>query len=184
MSFVKLLPYIIILILVIVLVIVIGLAGKKQQVPVIREVTNTYRVSEPVVTKIVRENVPAVIETLLVQDRPHEVAVYRDTVRKDKTTVDLDVCYDVYERSFDVNADIYSVRDSVFVMKEMVRETTVKPKLLGFASELGVNFEQDNGSVGLASVDVGVGVKIAGRYSIYAVVDTRRTVGLRFGVDF
>jgi hypothetical protein len=186
MTFLKLLPYIIILVLAIALVVAIGFAVKKQPPAKVTEITNTYRVSEPVVTKIIRQNVPAVIDTMLVNNKPHGIASYTETIKKDKTTVDLDIKYDLTDRVFDVNAGIYSVRDSVYVETIKTIEKTIKHKFIMFTGAIGVGFEKDDtsGQIGLANSDVALGIKLANRYSVCAFVDTRKSFGMRFGVDF
>ena len=186
MTFLKLLPYIIILTLVVALVVAIGFAVKKQPPAKVTEITNTYRVSEPVVTKIIRQNVPAVIETLIVNSEPHGIASYAETIKKDKTTVDLDIKYDITSNLFDVNAGIYSIRDSVHIETIKTIEKTIKPRFIGFTSAVGVGFEKDDtsGQIGLVSSDFALGVKFVNRYSMSAFVDTRKSFGLRFGVDF
>lgn len=185
MTFLKLLPYIVILMLAIALVIAIGVAVKKQPPAKVTETTNTYRISEPVVTKIIRENVPAVIETLIVNNEPHGIASYRDSIKKDKTTVDLDIKYDIADNLFDVNAGIYSVRDSVYTETIKTIEKTIKPRFLGLTTAVGVGFSKPPGKeIGLKQADISAGLKLAGKYSLSAFADTEKTFGLRFGVDF
>lgn len=186
MTFLKLLPYIIILILAVALVVAIGFAVKKQPPAKVTEITNTYRVSEPVVTKIIRENVPAVIETLIVNNEPHGIASYAETIKKDKTTVDLNVKYDLADNTFDVNAGIYSVRDSIYSETVRTIERTIKPKFVGLTGSVGVGFGKDSSGnqFSLSSSDIAVGAKFVGRYSVSVFADTRSIYGLRFGVDF
>lgn len=185
MTFLKLLPYILILILSVALVVTIGVATRKQPPAKITEVTNTYRVSEPVLTKIIRKDVPAVIETLFVNNELRSIASYSETIKKDKTTVDLDVKYDIAGNLFTVDVGVYSVRDSIYVETVKTIEKMIKPKLVGLTGAIGIGFEKNNdGQVGLSKSDIALGVKFVNQYSVLAFVDTRKTFGLRFGVDF
>lgn len=182
----KILPYVIIVLLVVALVVAVGFAVRKRPPASVTEVTNTYRVSEPVVTKIIRERVPAVVETLIVHGKPHGIASYSETICKDKTTVDLSVRYDIADSVFDVNAGIYSVRDSIYVESIKTIEKVARPKFVRLTGAIGVGFEKDSARAGVspASSDISIGVKFVNRYSVCAFVDTREVFGLRFGVDF
>lgn len=166
--------------------------GKRSIPPVATEniTNNTYKTTLPVETRIIRESVPAIIETLVVNNEPHGIASYSETIVRDKTTVDLSIKYDISSSLFDVNANIYSVRDSVYVETTKTIDRVFKPKLLGFTASVGagLDFPSQNEQYNISYGDVSAGLKIAGKYSVQsfvAIQDSKKPVyGLRLGIDF
>ncbi len=60
-----------------------------------------HRTTLPVRTTIIRESLPARIDTIYVHDEAQEVASYRDIITEGKATVDLDI-------KFNKKTDIFS----------------------------------------------------------------------------
>lgn len=156
-----------------------------QPRPEQRTEVTVHRVSYPVETRIVEKSVPAVIDTVYIDNQEHVIAKYKERLERDRTTVDLDVAYDERVREFSVDAHIVSVVDSVYVEKEVVKVVERKAKFVGLMSGVfvGANRNEDGG-VRLASVGLDVGVKFVGKYSVSAFVMTDKTFGVRLGLDF
>lgn len=158
-----------------------------KQKPDIREHTTTIRTTEPVITKIIEKRVPAVIETMYVQTgESYEMAYYHTKIDTNRVSVDLSVRYNEHSNLFDVAHHIVTQRDSIVI--ETVKEITITkpPKFIRLATQLGIGlrYDKERSEIRHESADVALGIKFIDRYSVLAFVDSRKTYGLRFGVDF
>ena len=154
----------IILIIIVVLLLVLGwyiYKSKKtetQELPAVIEHT-----------QIVYKQVPAKVETLVVNNVPREYATYEAEKDTNNVHLSLKIGYDELDNKFDVKADIFS------------KEKVLEPKKVQFSSSIGIGFKPDDIDPDYAVLDAGVKVK---NYRITAFADTRKTIGVRLGVDF
>lgn len=145
--------------------------------------SKTYTYTLPVVTKILRQNLPALIDTVWADSTSHEVASYREKVSKGKTSVDFGIRYDERTNLFDVNADITAVVESVFVEKETIKTITRKPKFIGLTGGISIGGSSfTNPQLSQAGIDAGF--KFVGKYSATAFINTDKNYGVRLGIDF
>lgn len=175
-----------IVVFIVLAVMVAGLLGwmvylyYRQPAPETNTSVQVHHITRPVETKIVREHLPARVDTVYINNEPHPIARYSETIEKEKTKVDLSIAYDERLREFSVDTKITSLIDSVFVEKEILRTIEKKPKFLGLMA--GVQVGAGDGQLANAGLDVGV--KFVGKYSLSAFVNSDRIYGVRFGVDF
>jgi hypothetical protein len=130
----------------------------------------------PVRTTIIRESLPARIDTIYVHDEAQEVASYRDIITEGKATVDLDIKFNKKTDIFSVKTDISVLTDSVYVEKHVYH----KPKPIRPSVALGTGFSDE----GLNHATLDAGLIFANKYRITAFASTNKTYGVRVGVDF
>jgi len=164
--------------------------GHKLAKPVINENTTIHEHNTmlPIETRIIRENVPAVIDTVGEGEDAYEVAYYSEQIVENdgKVKIGLNIDYNEKTNLFNVGADINVVRDSIYVEKITTKTIEQKPPFVRLTGQVGIGFgkdERENG-ISVKSSDVAIGVKFVNRYSVLAFVDIDLTYGLRFGVDF
>ena len=120
-------------------------------------------------TQVIYKQVPAVVETLLVNDVPREYATLEAEKDTNDVHLSLKVGYDELDNKFDVKTDIYSTKQKI------------KPKTVQLTSSLGIGFGSQGLDPDYAVADMGVKIK---NYRITAFADTKKTYGIRLGVDF
>lgn len=135
-----------------------------------------HRTTVPVRTTIIREQLPARIDTVYVNGDPQAVASYREVITEGKATVDLDVKFNKSTDMFSVKTDISVLSDSIYVEKNIYH----KPKFLRPTIAIGTGFS----SGGLDYTAIDAGLIIANKYRITAFASTDQTYGVRLGVDF
>ncbi|OPZ49128.1 MAG: hypothetical protein BWY95_00306 [Bacteroidetes bacterium ADurb.BinA104] len=135
-----------------------------------------HRTTLPVRTTIIRESLPARIDTIYVHDEAQEVASYRDTITEGKATVDLDIKFNKKTDIFSVKTDISVLTDSVYVEKHVYH----KPKPIRPSVALGTGFSDE----GLNHATLDAGLIFANKYRITVFASTNKTYGVRVGVDF
>jgi len=160
------------------------LASRPAPVAQSTSTTRTYQTTIPVKTVIIREQIPARIDTVVVDGHAYDIASYNDTLKKDKTTIGLRVRYNEYSNLFDVNADVSTVRDSVYSEKNTITVIEKKQKLIGLTGGISTGFSKSGSSVALKNAGIDAGIKILGRYSATAFANTDNVFGIRLGVDF
>jgi hypothetical protein len=159
------------------------LARRPIPPPVITETVNSTTSTLPVVTKIIRENLPARIDTVFIDNTMYEMAYHTERIERERAIVDLDIEYDERFNLFDIRADVTSFNDSIYVEKIIEKTEYIPRPPIAFTADMGVGFS------GLADVDpeyvsLGAGIKIVDKFRVGVFADTRLTYGLRLGVDF
>jgi hypothetical protein len=102
----------------------------------------------------------------------NEIATLDTTLTSNdkKVKVDLNVKYDEYANTFDL--------DSV------ITQYPTQPKTLRFTGAIGIGTDITEPDITKPNIDVSAGIKIVDKYSISAYVNNEKQAGLRFGVDF
>lgn len=129
-------------------------------------------------TDITIRNKPAKIMSIKHYDSETESYVNNEIATLDtiltsndkKVKVDLNLKYDEYANTFDL--------DSV------ITQYPTKPKTLRFISAIGIGTDITEPDITKPNIDVSAGIKIVDKYSISAYVNNEKQAGLRFGVDF
>lgn len=144
-----------------------------------------FHTTTPVITRIIESNLPAKIDTIYIGSIPHEKASLDTIIVNGKTTVDLSISYDEASNLFSLDTSITSMIDSIYVEKEVIKTITKKPKFIGLTAGIGASMAKNSdGSMDISSGQIDAGLKIAGKYSITAFVNTEKEIGARFGIDF
>ncbi len=138
----------------------------------------TINTTIPVRTHVIREQLPAVIDTVWIDRISHEVARYSETIDTNRVYVDLNVEYDEYSNLFNIKHSVMALRDSVYKEKIVERLTPYKPRFATPCGGLGVGFVDKQ--IDNASIDLGVVFR--GRYQTTAYIDTNKRYGARLGV--
>jgi hypothetical protein len=160
------------------ILVVVYLLARRPFPPPSSETSNHYT-TLPVQTKIIYKNLPG--KVVIVDG--HEVASI-DTLLTSpdkKTTIDLGVRYDEQSNLFDLDTTISTTRDSIYI--EKIIDRTPKPKFIGFTTAVGVGFNGKDG-INPDYVCLDAGIKFLHKYNTTLYADTRKTFGVRFGVDF
>lgn len=157
-----------------------------KRVPAAETKITEKRVSVPQVTGVSLKSVPAVVDTRIRKGKPREVATYAATIDSGRVSVDIGVEYDEEANVFDlIKFKATAPKDSVYVEKVVTVREPVKRKLIGICGGVRASAARsDSGSYGLSRVGVDLGVKILGRYSITAGIDSDGEVSARLGIDF
>jgi len=183
MSNFKYVFYCLIVLVVIGLVVASYYYGRKP-IPVSGETVNEYRTTLPVQTTIIRERLPAIIDTVYVDNHAYELASYKEVIDTNKVHIELDVKYNEYSNLFDIRHNISTVRDSIYVERIITKVIDKKHKLIGFTGGTSIGFSDSERDIELYSAGIDLGIKLAGKYSASAFIDTKKTFGVRLGVDF
>lgn len=165
--------------------------GKRNGSQVFSETitNNTHKTTLPVETKIIRENVPAKIDTVFVDGRLYEVASHRELINENNVSVELDIEYSEYNKLFDIRHNIRTVRDSIYVEKIVDRVVEHRPAFLRPIMGMSIG----TGSIGenkynVSYGDVSAGIKISDKYSTQVFAGFRESqkpvYGIRLGIDF
>ena len=154
----------IILVIIVILLVVLGLYIYKSKKTEIQELPAVIEH-----TQIVYKQMPAKVETLVVDNVPREYATYEAEKDTNNVHLSLKIGYDELDNKFDVKADIFS------------KEKVLEPKKVQFSSSIGIGFKPDDIDPDYAVLDAGIKIK---NYRITAFADTRKTIGVRLGVDF
>jgi hypothetical protein len=138
-------------------------------------------INQPAETRIIREHVPAVIETLYVNREAREIATYNAVIDTNQVSVDIGLRYDEASNLFDL-IRFHAVPEK----KNVIVSTTTnnKPKPFGLTGGVSVGFQKKEDGYGLASAGIDCGVVFAGKYSATAGIDTNGTLSVRLGVNF
>lgn len=164
------------------------LYGRKMAETHVTEVMERQiTVSQPRETRIIRERMPAVIETLWVNREQHEIATWATVIDTNRVSVDIGLRYDEKTNVFDlIRFNARGVRDSIYVEKPIYISVPERPKPVAFTAALGVGFATDtqdrNPTLRTAVLDAGV--VILGKYRLTGWADTNLTYGIRMGVDW
>lgn len=159
----------------------------KNKLPTSTITENRYETTVPVRTVVIRESLPARIDTVYIDGTAYEIARYTDTLDTNKVYIKTDIKYDERTNLFDISRDINIQRDSVYVEKiTTVFEKLPKPKLVSMTGAIGSGFKSDEKSGGLVlnSMCLDAGIKIKSKYSATLFATTNAEYGIRFGVDF
>lgn len=132
----------------------------------------------PVRTNIIREQLPAHIDTVWVDNVSHEVATYSTTIDTNKVHIDLEVKYDEHTNLFNTKHTIIALRDSVYKEKIVERLIEKKPRFIALSSGMSVDF----GEAGINSAGIDAGVLLRGQYQLNAFVTTEKLYGVRVGI--
>lgn len=157
-----------------------------KEPPIVVE-NRTERVTQPTVPTVIRERMPAVVETLWVNQEPHEIATWNAVIDTNRVSLDISVRYDEKTNLFDlIKLRAVGLVDSIYVERPVRVEVPRKRKALGFTGAVGVGFgtdpEQQQPVLKTAVLDAGI--VIMERYRVTGWGDTAGRYGLRFGVDF
>ena len=144
----------------------------------VADTETTINTTLPIRTNIIREQLPAKIDTVWVDRISHEVATYSEIIDTNRVYIDLNVEYDEYSNLFNIKHSIMALRDSVYKEKIVERFTEHKPPFAAFCSGLSVGFRENQ--INNATVDVGAVFR--GRYQATAFVDTDKRYGARLGI--
>lgn len=152
----------------------------------------TRQVTQPTVTTVIRERMPAVVETLWVQGQPHEIATWAAIIDTNRVHLDMAVRYDSRDKVFDlVKLKAVGLVDSVYVSgPTVVKEVERKRKLLGVTGALGIGWVKpdplDEAADPRRPVNavLDAGVVIKERWRVTGWGDTQGQFGLRLGVDW
>jgi hypothetical protein len=147
-----------------------------------------YRTKTETVDRFIYRKLPGKIDTVFVLIDsvyvPNEIASI-DTVltsRNNKSKVYLNIRYDEFKNLFDIESNIVSVSDSIYIDK-IVKETVfIKPKFLRPTVWLGSRFELETQEV--KAIDLNAGFLLFDKYSTTIGIDNHKNVMLRFGVNF
>ena len=176
----KLIPIAIIVVVVVALVVgayFVGKGNKQELVP--QNTTTTISNTLPMRTTIIREHVPARIDTIWIdKDVPYEVASYSEIIDTNKVWIDLNIKYDEHSNEFDVRHNIFALRDSIYTERLVDRFVQHKPKLIAPAIGMSAGFREK--ALNNASIDAGIVVR--GKYQLGAFVDTDKRYGVRMGM--
>jgi len=144
------------------------------------------RTSVPQVTSVNLKSVPAVVDTRIRKGKAREVATYSATIDSGRVSVDIGVEYDEEANVFDlIKFRATAARDSVYVERIERVEVVRKPKLFGICGGVRASAARGAaGSYGLSRVGADLGVKILGKYSVTAGIDSGGEVSARVGIDF
>lgn len=159
---------------------------KGARPPIVVE-NRTERVTQPTVTTVIRERMPAVVETLWVNREAHEVATWAAMVDTNRVSVDIALRYDEKTNIFDlIRLRAVGLEDSVYVQKPVRVEVPRPRRWLGFTGAVGVGFGADPqaGKPTLQTAVLDAGIVILERYRVTGWADTNLTYGIRMGVDF
>ena len=151
----------------------------------------TRQVTQPTVTTVIRERMPAVVETLWVQGEPHEIATWAAIIDTNRVHLDMVVWYDTHEQVFDlVKLNAVGLVDSVYVSgPAVVKEVERKRKFLGVTGALGIGWAKadplDEGADPRRPVNavVDAGVVIKESWRLTCCGDSQGQFGMSLGVD-
>lgn len=162
------------------------LVVSKRQPEVVVE-QRTERITTPKVTTVIRELIPAVVETVWVNREPHEIATWTAVVDTNQVNLDISLRYDEKTNIFDlVKLRAVGIADSVYIEKPVPVEVPRPRRWLGFTGAIGVGFgmaaEPERPELQTAVLDAGI--VLYERYRVTGWGDTAGRYGLRFGIDF
>jgi len=178
-----LIPILCVLLIIALCVSMFMLGKTKAEKPSISE--TTIRTTIPEKTIIIRERIPAKIDTVDIEGHQHEIASYTDIVDTNNVYIKTDIRYDEHSNLFDVRHDIRALRDSVYVEKiTQLPPVVIKPKFIGLTGGITTGFANSENGLALHSSGIDAGIKIKGKYSATLFANTDEVFGLRFGVDF
>ncbi len=162
------------------------LALRVEKVEKVEKVERVERTSVPQVTSVNLKSVPAVVDTRIRKGKAREVATYDATIDSGRVSVDIGVEYDEEANVFDLIKFKATVpRDSVYVERIERVEVVKKPKLIGICGGVrALARKGDGGDYGLSGVGADLGVKILGKYSLTAGIDSGGELSARVGIDF
>jgi hypothetical protein len=176
---VKIWAYVIIVLAVIALIVGAYYVGKKPVNVTTPPPQITHNsITQPIRTTIIRERMPAEIDTVWVSMEPYEIARYSETIDTNRVYVDLDIKYDEKLNEFDVRHNIMAMRDSIYVEKTVDKYIEKKQRFLSGVAQIGVGFKEKQ----LSTATIDLGVMLGGRYMLSAYGDTDKTIGVRGGV--
>lgn len=184
------LPYIAIIICIIWAIIMTAIVVRRSPAIELKEVTNSYHTTTPVITKIIQNNVPAEIETLFVDGQNYEIARYHAEIDTNKVNVSLDIKYNERSNVFDIRHNVTAMRDSVYFEKIIEKTIKSKPKFIRLSGDIGVGIEEfkSASNINIASGDIALGIKLIDKYSFKPYIHFRENnvplYGVRLGVDF
>ena len=145
----------------------------------------TIRTTIPEKTIVIRERIPAKIDTAYVDGHQYDMASYSDVVDTNKVYVKTDIEYDEYHNLFSVRHDIMALRDSTYIEKiTQLPGEKYKPKFIGLTGGITTGFANTDKGLTLHSSGIDAGIKLLGKYSATLFANTDEVYGLRFGVDF
>lgn len=161
------------------------LLSRRQPEVVVEQ--RTERITAPTVTTVIRERMPAVVETLWVNQEPHEVANWAAILDTNKVSLDIALRYDEKTNIFDlVKLRAVGLADSVFIEKPVRVEVPRSRRLLGFSGAVGLGFGTDTETKRptLQTATLDAGIVIQERWRITGWGDTDGRYGLRLGADW
>jgi len=170
--------------LVLIILVIVLLAGNiylmRKEKPVnITETHTETKTTIPVKTVIIERNLPAIIDTIWVNNESIEIATYKTVIDTNKVTVDLSISYNEKSNVFSLDSSVTALVDSVYVEKEKIVYMPKKIKPIGLTMGLGLSMLEQQ-----YYPQIDAGIKLFNKYSITGTIDTEKKLGIRFGVDF
>lgn len=156
------------------------LLGRRGEVVSTKTVTSKM---EPVNVNLVA--VPADVETVVKDGKAREVATYSATIDSARAIVDIGIRYDEDSNVFDlIKFRAMVPRDSVYVERIEREIVKTKPPIIGLSAGIRTMHGKIGNKLDVSAVGVDLGIKIVGKYTISAGLDSDGTLSARLGIDF
>ena len=147
---------------------------------------DTITVTDTVYVRYWRERVITTIDTMIIDGHEFIIARYRDRIDTNRVTVDLDIAYHEYDRTFDVKVDVAAEIDTVYITETHTNNivTTLPPKGIGFFSGVTALISAEDGKRSVNDIGIDAGMRIKGRYDASFMITAGGTIGVRLGLAF